>query len=207
MLTPLNDSPPPAVLLTPSQVDELATIGGIMVDAALPQPLYNALRQQADSYEDFKPAQLMQGGHQQHIRGDKTFWLDDYNIAEAHYLSYLKALGQQLNSHFYSGVRSVEAHFAHYAPGQCYARHVDNRQGDNVRAFSTVLYLNEQWQATDGGALIWQDLQKQEHTTFPMANRLIIFISDLAHEVKPAVRDRYSIAGWLRRDEGLLYKA
>jgi SM-20-related protein len=34
----------------------------------------------------------------------------------------------------------------------------------------------------------------------PVANRLVIFDSDLQHQVQIAHRQRYSIATWMRRD-------
>jgi SM-20-related protein len=41
------------------------------------------------------------------------------------------------------------------------------------------------------------------HHILPIANRLVVFQSDLPHEVLPANKIRRSIAGWLRRDERL----
>ena len=79
-----------------------------------------------------------------------------------------------------------------------------------MRAISTVLYLNsavgelqsqQDWQAEWGGALRLEDLHLKAHDILPIANRLVVFQSDLPHEVLPATQVRRSIAGWLRRDE------
>ena len=92
-----------------------------------------------------------------------------------------------------------EAHVAIYPPGTGYTRHADRFARDPRRALSTVLYLNEDWQPGDGGALrihlgggAWRDLE-------PRGGTLVIFASELEHEVLPARRERLSLAGWFKR--------
>ena len=51
-----------------------------------------------------------------------------------------------------------------------------------------------------GGAVEIVDNHGVHHEVMPLANRLIIFNSDLQHQVQTAHRQRYSIATWMRRD-------
>jgi len=51
------------------------------------------------------------------------------------------------------GLFEFECHFAHYAPGAFYRRHLDQFAGGGRRRVSTVLYLNSGWRDGDGGEL------------------------------------------------------
>ena len=67
-----------------------------------------------------------------------------------------------------------------------------------------MLYLNDDWQASDGGELVVYDEHSQEvlHRVLPSAGTLVCFLSEeFPHEVLPAHRDRMSIAGWFRIDD------
>ena len=64
-----------------------------------------------------------------------------------------------------------------------------------------VVYLNPGWQPTDGGELvIYQDDadQKGIRVTPAFATAVVFLSEEFPHEVLPAQRDRYSIAGWFR---------
>ena len=94
-----------------------------------------------------------------------------------------------------------ESHFAHYAPGHFYKRHIDAFKGDANRVLSLVTYLNPDWLSTDAGELvIYQDSDdRQGKYVRPELGTLAVFLSEeFEHEVKAAKRDRYSIAGWFR---------
>ena len=110
-------------------------------------------------------------------------------------------MGAYLNPQLFLGIRWAEAHFACYQAGQFYVQHRDNPKNSQVRAISTVFYLNPDWQADRGGQLRLVDRQGLTHEILPQDNQLVIFDSDLLHEVCPATQVRYSIAGWLRRDD------
>jgi len=187
--------------------DRLAEQGWLVLDQVLPLALYQGLLMEALDARDYRDAELVTGGRQATVRSDSTRWIeaaDGLQTSGMQYLAALEGLGQVLNRMLYTGIRSVEAHFACYQPGQFYARHRDNPAGSTVRAISTVLYLNgavhDVWQAAWGGAIQLEDLQGITHDVLPQANRMVVFVSDLPHEVKPASRVRRSIAGWLRRD-------
>jgi SM-20-related protein len=45
-----------------------------------------------------------------------------------------------------------ESHFAFYAPGTSFSKHVDRFRDNDSRTISAVIYLNEDWLAEHGGA-------------------------------------------------------
>jgi SM-20-related protein len=196
-------------------LDTLVDDGFAVIDDALPHDLYAQLVQDSQDATHFQAAKITTGGRLETVRSDSTRWIDAHDEVGKHYLAVLQGLGEVLNQALYLGIRSVEAHYAQYQIGQFYAQHRDNAQGANVRAISTVLYLNstlssfqtevlqpqETWQPEWGGALCLNDLHDAAHHILPIANRLVVFQSDLPHEVLPANKIRRSIAGWLRRDE------
>ena len=81
-----------------------------------------------------------------------------------------------------------------------YQWHSDNPAGRDERVISAVLYLNDDWSDSDGGALEIVDKHGIHQNVMPVANRLVIFDSDIQHQVQIAHRQRYSIATWMRRD-------
>ncbi len=134
------------------------------------------------------------------IRGDRTHWLNSENSAiEADVLAMLDRLRCALNQTLWLNLASVEAHFAHYAPGTGYARHKDVFQHDSQRVISFVLYLNPAWRPADSGRLV---LYLPEGVQFvpPTSQSAVLFVSaDIEHAVERTNRDRYSIAAWFRR--------
>jgi SM-20-related protein len=61
-----------------------------------------------------------------------------------------------------------------------------------------VYYLNENWQLGDGGELdIFDNRIKKLETIAPRMNRLVIFKSEMVHEVLPSIKSRYSLTTWL----------
>lgn len=135
------------------------------------------------------------------IRTDKIAWLDEVeqNTAMDNYLSKINQLAQGLNQAFFLGLDHLEAHFAIYPPGSFYRKHVDQFKGTQDRRISCVYYLNDQWQEQDGGQLkLYNESNELLLNLLPTANRLIVFKSDLAHEVCETHRSRFSITGWLK---------
>ncbi|MEQ3446267.1 2OG-Fe(II) oxygenase [Pseudoalteromonas sp. XMcav2-N-2] len=99
------------------------------------------------------------------------------------------------------GLFSFESHFAHYASGSYYKRHYDAFRGETNRVLSLVTYLNPGWGHNDGGEMVlYQDDHDLEGIkVVPLHGTLALFLSEeFPHEVLPAKRDRYSIAGWFR---------
>lgn len=139
--------------------------------------------------------------HNDDIRNDEIAWINGESPAGIRWLQWTQALQVYLNRRLFLGLFSFESHFAHYAPGHFYKRHVDAFKGDANRVLSLVTYLNPQWSASDGGELIiYQNPgDKTGLKVAPEFGTLTVFLSEqFEHEVKPANRDRYSIAGWFR---------
>ena len=134
------------------------------------------------------------------VRGDRTHWLSSENhLIEAQVLSLLDLLRCALNQTLWLNLATVEAHFAHYAPGTGYARHRDVFQHDALRVISLVLYLNPTWLPAHGGRLA---LYLDDGVKFvqPESGRVVFFVSsDTEHSVERTTVDRYSIAAWFRR--------
>jgi len=105
-----------------------------------------------------------------------------------------------INRELTLGLFEFEGHYAHYAPGAHYARHRDRFRDDDARVLSCVLYLNEGWCDENGGALRLYVDPGSHRDVLPVGGTLAIFLSaQFEHEVLPATRSRWSIAGWFRR--------
>lgn len=141
-----------------------------------------------------------------HIRRDKIYWLDGSSPAQQEFLAWMEQVRIGLNQRLFLGLFDYECHYASYGPGGFYKKHLDafKQQGYSVapnRVLSTVLYLNPNWQAGDGGELLLYDeagIQLLE-TIAPQYGKLVIFLSaEFPHEVAVATCERHSIAGWFR---------
>jgi SM-20-related protein len=133
------------------------------------------------------------------VRSDKICWLTEAQSVSAEYLQLMEQLRLQLNQQLLLGLFRYEAHYACYSPGAYYHQHRDAFKGSRNRLLSTVLYLNDGWQAEDGGELVLyaNDEQTPLIRCLPAFNRMVIFLSEeFPHEVLVANRQRYSIAGW-----------
>ena len=146
---------------------------------------------------------------QSELRGDFIHWIEASSASptEQVYLDTMAKLQQALNQAFFLGLFELESHFAIYPAGAGYHKHLDQFVGKEERKISCILYLNDDWQDTDGGQLrIYlgkQDLDKQNQAQFfdvlPTGGKLVVFVSsDFIHEVLPAKRERIAITGWFR---------
>ena len=141
------------------------------------------------------------------VRGDRIAWLDDASPSpvEQPLLDALATLRERLNAALYLGLWDFEAHYALYPPGASYARHRDRFRGERPgapsRVVSFVLYLNERWRASEGGALRLH-LDEGYVDVLPDSGKLVCFLADrFEHEVLPATRPRVAVTGWFRRRE------
>jgi SM-20-related protein len=135
------------------------------------------------------------------IRGDRILWLEAGQSAACDsYLLVMEELRQALNREFFLGLDSYESHYALYAPGAAYRKHLDRFHDDDLRTVSVVIYLNPGWLPEQGGALRLHPLDAPTRDIAPVGSRLVLFMSaDMEHEVLPATHDRLSLAGWFRR--------
>lgn len=163
--------------------------------------LAQRLRQRAASGE-FRPAAIGAGAARQvlpAVRGDDIHWLvEPAGKAEQELLARFEQLRLALNRELLLGLHDFECHYARYAPGACYARHLDRSPRGAERVVSTVLYLNAAWTPADAGELC---LYAAEPVTIaPRGGALVAFLSDrFEHEVRPAGAERISVSGWFRR--------
>ncbi|WP_371188369.1 2OG-Fe(II) oxygenase [Thalassotalea maritima] len=135
------------------------------------------------------------------VRTDAICWITGESDAGKLWLDWAAELQSYLNRRLFLGLFSFESHFAHYAPGDYYKRHYDAFRGETNRVLSMVTYLNPHWQASDKGELVLyrDDDDKQGIKVIPLYGTIVVFLSEeFPHEVLPANRDRYSIAGWYR---------
>jgi SM-20-related protein len=152
----------------------------------------------------FQAARIGRGLEKQQInsiRGDVISWLDDTDSTDQAYLAWMELLRSGLNEALFLGLFDYECHYAIYGVGAGYAKHSDVLNGNRNRILSTVYYLNEDWQASDGGELVIFDPTGDTviATVNPTFGTMIIFLSEsVPHEVLMAHTKRRSIAGWFR---------
>lgn len=154
--------------------------------------------------DEFKPAGIgRQDDYQlnRFVRSDKICWLRGETKASEAFLDWAERLRRGLNQRLFLGLFDYECHYARYPEGAFYKKHLDAFKGQATRVLSTVYYLNPQWSPADGGELvIYDDTGERElERILPEYGKLVIFLSEVfPHEVKPARRERCSIAGWFR---------
>ena len=158
--------------------------------------------------EAFRPAGVgRQSDYQQNrfVRSDEIRWFTAEDPAEAAYLEWMNALREGMNRRLFLGLFDYECHFARYAPGSFYRKHVDAFRGRSNRVLSTVFYLNPGWTAADGGQLlVYGDDGEVVESVIPLMGTLAVFLSEkVPHEVTAAKRLRHSVAGWFRVNASL----
>ncbi|MBK0064128.1 MULTISPECIES: 2OG-Fe(II) oxygenase [unclassified Acinetobacter] len=140
----------------------------------------------------------IQSGVVSKIRSDHILWIDEKLRMAQQHIKLLQEFSEAFNRAFFMGIQTIEAHFACYNAGEFYALHRDNPQKKNDRMISAVYYLHSEWQSDWGGQLRLQDKNDHWHMIEPEPNRMVIFQSDLLHEVLISKRQRLSITAWLR---------
>ena len=174
--------------------------------SALPEQLSNALMKHALTMagENYERAGIGRGdafARNEVVRTDKICWITGESDAGKQWLNWTSDLQAFLNRKLFLGLFSFESHFAHYAEGQYYKRHVDAFKGEANRVLSVVVYLNQDWTTDDGGELVLykDELDQKGVKVSPLLGTIVTFLSDeFPHEVLPAKRARHSIAGWFR---------
>ena len=102
----------------------------------------------------------------------------------------------------------TEGLYAYYPNGGFYRRHTDSVAGtvQELRRFSYLIYANTDWSEEDGGMLrIHTDgggevapagAEPSFTDVAPRAGTLVVFRSDLPHEVLDTTAERFAVAGW-----------
>jgi SM-20-related protein len=136
------------------------------------------------------------------VRGDVIQWIDERSdvLAEQQFVARVNGFVNYLNTTCFTNITSFEFHYAYYAPGSFYKRHLDQFKTNKGRKFSLVLYLNEDWKPSDGGHLSLYLKHNERVDEIPTAGKVVFFRSDeIKHEVWPSHnRFRLSIAGRLK---------
>jgi SM-20-related protein len=186
--------------------DGLAGPGWAVVNAFLPPETVAALAAglaDRDAAGGLKPAATGAGANRAvrpEIRGDRIAWLDGAATdAERRALGALETLRTVLNRELVLGLDELECHYASYAPGAHYARHLDRSPAGAERVVSAILYLNPDWDAADGGELRLY-VPGAPVDVLPHGGTLVAFLSErFEHEVRASARVRLSLTGWFRR--------
>ena len=191
-------------------IDALANTGWLVLPNFFATDTVNALRQQALSQwqaGSFHAAGIGQGNGlnvNQAIRGDQVQWLEPCTHgALGQWQTFVEQLRVELNRSLYLGLFEYEHHFALYPAGAFYRSHIDNFRGTSARLATTLLYLNDDWQTSDGGQLrLYTNGTNggEFRDITPQGGTVILFLSErFWHEVLPANRQRLSLTGWLRK--------
>lgn len=138
------------------------------------------------------------------IRRARTTWMDGQSGAQKAFLAWTSELRLTLNRELFLGLFEIEASYAFYPVGGFYDRHLDSFKGARNRVVSLVVYLNDGWQTTDGGALAIYDPSAPDNAepvarVLPVGRDVVFMLSeDIPHAVEPTNRERVAIAAWWR---------
>lgn len=153
--------------------------------------------------EEFHRASVGQGPQKQihgHVRNDEIFWLDRLvlNSVQAKLWHKVEILQQALNRKLFLGLNEFEGHYATYAEGGFYKRHLDCFQKNKDRIVSVIIYLNQDWRASHGGQLrVYSEESHQDIN--PLGGTLVCFMSrESEHEVLQSHFPRCSFTGWFK---------
>lgn len=180
--------------------------GYIILPDALPGPVADSLLRYLGRFQvsHFHPARIGRGTdevHNRFVRSDRIAWMESGDPDAEAWFDWTERLKTYLNRRLFLGLFSFESHFAHYAPGDFYKKHLDAFRGDSNRVLTLVTYLNRGWEPDQGGELVLYapDDGDEIGKVVPGFGTLVIFFSEeFPHEVLAAGRDRYSVASWFR---------
>jgi SM-20-related protein len=189
--------------------DALTSDGFIVLPGFVPIAQIDAWRARAQTLHDTHAMHHAQIGRTQSlqsapaIRNDTIAWIEaPFTHAEdAAANETVFSLMQALNRSLFLNLDHAELHYAHYAPGGFYRKHLDRHATSEARVISFIVYLNDTWQTQWGGQLKLYDAHDQLiRSVEPEGGTLVLFLSErFPHEVVPATRTRMSLTGWLRR--------
>lgn len=134
------------------------------------------------------------------IRSDMIYWLDrkHNDIYENSFFDLMDRFVKYLNYTCYAGITGYEFHYALYEKGSFYKRHLDQFRDNKSRAYSMIMYLNDNWQESDGGELCIYHANHSQIIS-PVNGKCVFFkSSELEHEVLLNHQARLSITGWLK---------
>lgn len=134
------------------------------------------------------------------FRRDKIHWLDKHHQDpyEDKFFEIMDQFISHMNRTCYTSISGYEFHYTLYEPGSFYKKHIDQFRNNPSRQYSMIIYLNEGWQKSDGGALCIYP-SGEAKSIYPHNKKAVLFKSnELEHEVLITNRPRMSITGWLK---------
>ena len=140
--------------------------------------------------------------HNKSVRSDVIYWLDrkNENQKENDFFDLMDLFVSHLNETCYTGITGYEFHYALYEKGSSYKKHIDQFRTNKSRQYSMIMYLNEDWQLSDGGELCIHHKESLQHIS-PENGKIVFFkSSEIEHEVLLSHKPRMSITGWLKVD-------
>jgi len=193
-------------------VDDIRLQGYSIQDNLLSADLISRLQNEVETLDSSQMKVAGVGRKQdfqkeQNARRDYICWIEESHQAGADYLAAMSAIKQVLNRQLMMGLFDYESHYARYQEGGFYEKHLDAFKGKSNRILSSVLYLNDNWTAKDGGEFVLYDERENDSEIgrfLPVKGRIAFFLSeDFPHQVIAANRQRHSIAGWFRINASL----
>lgn len=190
-------------------------------DNMLPEEAARSLLQEAQALpaDTLKPAGMSTSvakWHDQTVRGDAIGWVPleptssafaslHATPAWARYRSMLAQVVEVLNcaSRRAHGTGAEELRvpdkvmLAHYPAGARYVRHSDVSPAVSHRRVTSILYLNADWEPSHGGELLLHAPESLPLPVAPQQGRLLLFRSQLEHEVCMTHRPRWALTAWL----------
>lgn len=138
--------------------------------------------------------------HNKRVRSDVIYWLDrkHNNLYENHFFDLIDRFVLFLNATCYTGITGYEFHYTLYEKGSFYKKHIDQFKNNGNRAYSMVMYLNEDWEQVDGGELCIHHEDRMQYISPTNGKSVFFKSSELAHEVLLTNEPRMSITGWLK---------
>ena len=153
--------------------------------------------------EFFRQAEVGKGIRKQTIeelRSDEIYWVEDWSgEVFVPYRDVLLKIQEKLRRDLFLPVKRFEGHIAHYEAGSFYVRHVDRHKVQPHRLISSVLYLSDLLEG-EGGELILYPLGKEPVVIRPHLGNVVLFQSQIPHEVKATKKSRWSLTSWFRDD-------
>ncbi|HAG92309.1 MAG TPA: hypothetical protein DCL41_10570 [Bdellovibrionales bacterium] len=155
-----------------------------------------------ESEDRFDPAGIGKGVRKrisEDHRRDEILWVKDWTLPplkEFHdNLSYLFV---ELRRGLFLPLKRFEGHVAHYPKDSFYVKHIDRHKVQPHRLMTAVFYLSDM-NPGEGGELVLH-LPEGKQTIHPQAGSMILFQSEIPHEVQITHKDRWSLTCWFRDD-------
>jgi SM-20-related protein len=190
--------------ITPA-LELLAQQNYVLLDPALPQACTKELfcyAQEVHRHGQFHLARVGQGAkktRRQSIRSDEIAWVQDWSSPSLQpAFKLLENIQAELRSFLFLPIKRYESHFAHYPKGSFYKRHRDQHRLNPSRLISCVLYLSPWCQQNKGELVLYQSGESLR--VEPKQGQMILFRSELEHEVLLTHAPRWTLTTWFRDD-------